>query len=313
MIEGKLKSTDGNVIATFPVPQTLYELPLNRYIDFVKELDKQDDDGRNAIACISRAVSCFYDINLEAVLSAQFAEGDTVAMDSHLMVVKQMYGNAAGLIDKHIAEMTRTPKINVENQQFDFCGQTFTIPTIGVRALSNGSIESILPPLSTIETIEAAEVHRIADQLITDNDDPDGNYLYAKHLKTCAVFCRKPGQNMPIDDREREQFILSQADFFGGNNPQKEIISAGTALDIDFFLTPFSGRYANQNTVVGFLFRRSLALVLEALLKPRALPAKNRNAKNTRKRSSVESGGGAWSRNYLKKVTLKRRAAIEQN
>jgi len=182
MIEGKLKSADGNVIATFPVPQSLYELPLNRYVDFIKELDKQDDDGRNAIACISRAVSCFYDINLDAVLNAQFTQGDKDAMDSHLLVVKQMYGNAATLIDRHIADMTRTPKINVENQSFDFCGETFTIPTIGVRALSNVSIVNILPPLSTIETLETAQGHRISNQLFTDTTDPGGNYIYAKFL-----------------------------------------------------------------------------------------------------------------------------------
>jgi len=314
MIQGQLKNNKGEVLATFDAPQSLYELPLNRYVDFITEMDKRNEDSSNEIACISRAVSAFFGIDLESVMMAQYSEGEQAdAVTAHLMAVKQLYGYAANLIDRHLGEMMATPKINMESQSFDFCGQQFVLPAIGVRALSNGDIEKILPPLTTVECIEAAEVHRLTDALITENGDPDGNYIYAKYLKVLSVFSRLSGESMPLDDRAREQFIVGRADFFGGNNPNKEIVNAGISLDVDFFLTPFSVRYGKAPIVVGFLYLRSRELALTALLKPKPTRGQKPKAKRTAKKSLKGLGGESWSKNYLRKATLKRQREAEQN
>lgn len=314
MIEAKLNSNKGETLLTIQVPQTLYEVPLNRYVDFIVERGKQSADGKNMVSCASKAVSAFYAIDLDAVLAAQYSEGEKEATEAHVMAVKQLYGYASSLIDKHLGEQQVKPRINMDVQDFNFCGEKYNIPAIAVRALANGALETIQPPLSVIECIEGAEVQRVAEALIVDEGDPDGNFIFAKLLKLVAVFSRIGKETLPVDDSERERFIVSRADYFGGNNPENKVIDTGTALDIDFFLTPFSVRYKNIPIVVGFLYLQSLATVMEARLK--AWPHKQgQKAKQKRTGRKSLSGlvGADLLRPYSKRATLRKAAREKQN
>ena len=316
MIEGKINSRNGEVLATFGIPQTLYELPLNRYVDFIVEMGNREEDGSNTIACISRAVSAFFGIDIDAVMRAQYtADSENMEVETaHIMAIKQLHGYAAQLIDHHLGAQTISPRINLEIQDFEFLGKTYHLAPIGVRALSNGALETVFPPLSTIECIEGAEIQRVAETLIVDEGDPNGNHIFAKLLKLIAVFARLKGESLPNDDSQREQFILSRADHFGGSNPKNEVISAGTALDIDFFLTPFSVRYKEIPIVVSFLFHQSLGIVLEARLKAsQHTQGRKPMQKRTAKKSLSGLGGAASSRPYSKRATLRKAARAKLN
>jgi hypothetical protein len=316
MIKGKINNRNGETLATFGIPETLYELPLNRYVDFIVEMNQRDDEGKNAISCISKAVSAFFGIDLDAVMKAQYtAESENMEVETaHIMAIKQLHGYAAMIIDKHLGNQTLNPKISVEIQDFDFLNDTYHLSPIGVRALSNGALETVFPPLSTIECIEGAEIQRVSETLIQEDGDPDGNHIFAKLLKLIAVFARLSGEVLPNDDREREQFILSRADHFGGSNAKNKIISAGTALDIDFFLTPFSVRYKEIPIVVSFLFHQSLGIVLEARLKAsQQMQGQKRMQRRMGKKSLNGLGGGGSSQRLSKRAILRKAARAKQN
>ena len=134
------------------------------------------------------------------------------------------------------------------------------------------------------------------------NEDENGSNLFAKYLKLLAVLCRKDNEHLPVDDVEREQFILERGNLFGGLNG--EMISAGAALDVDFFLTAFSGRYNQTRNVVTFLYLQSL--LIAALVTLKQQPKRKPQGKAIAMKSLNGSDGGRSSRRSLIKDSLKR-------
>lgn len=288
----QLKNKQGAVILELPLPSTLYEVPLNRYIDFITEYSKADTEPSKQVECTMNAVCAFYGIRLTDALSALYgshteAEVKRVEIDS----VSKLHGHAIKLIDTHLNENYKRRYGKDTVAAFSFCGEQFTTPILAIQVLGHG-IEK-LPNLTVHETVEALEIKRVCEQLIFDEQDPDGSHLYARYLKLLAVFVRKEGEVLPYDEQEREQFIQERAAFFGGVNEVGEIINAGLSLDIDFFLTSFSGRLTIRPVLLSFLTLRSLALVAQAKMKLSHLQGQSAKHRNTEKKSLSVSGGVA--------------------
>lgn len=297
---GKIQNNAGEVLAEFDVPSNLYEIPLNRYIDFLTEVGNATPD--NYIQQHAKAVSAFYGVDLYTVFSAIYSNEDTQdesAADFELNTVIQLHGYAAQMIDKHLSEAIKSPAVSVNNPYFDFLGERYNIPVIVTRVLASG-LHDVLPNLSVIEAIEASEANRVFEATV--ENDSDGSATFAKYLKLLAVLCRKDGEQLPVDDAQRELFILERSNIFGGQNG--EVISAGIALDIDFFLTAFSGRLKNVQPVSTFLYLRSLTIA--ALVTLRRQPVRKPAQKTTANKYLNGSGGAHLSRRSLKRDSLRR-------
>lgn len=277
---GKLQDNAGNVIAEFDIPSSLYDVPLNRYVDFLVEVGKSTPE--NAILQHTKAVSAFYGVDLLSLLNGVY-NTEKEKTDFEMATVSQLHGYAAGLIDKHISGMFANPKVSTYEPFFQFNGQTFGIPKMLTDVMSSGTAN--LPGLSVIESIEAMEANRLFETQ-QDNDE-DGSLLFTKYLTLLAVLCRKDGETLPVDEVEREQFISDRVALFGGSNG--EIINAGTAIDVDFFLTPFSGRYSKNNPVFSSLYLQSLKIA--ALVTLRRTPLRKQQPKNTANKFLNGSGG----------------------
>lgn len=293
--KGKIQNAAGETIAKFDVPGSLYEVPLNRYIDFLIEVD--NSTPQNYLQQHAKAVSAFYGIDLSDVFNGVYKSQEE--KDSFkLNTVAQLHGYAASLIDKHLKLLISTPAVKIDQPYFDFMGERYNIPVIAARVLASG-LQDVLPNLTVIEGIEAMEANR-AFEMVHD-DDTDGSHSFAKHLKLLAILTRKDGEALPIDDVDRENFILERSNHFGGQNG--EIINAGTAVDVDFFLTAFSGRLKQPQSVTTFLYLQSLKIA--ALVTLKRQPVRKPLRKPTAKKYLNESGGGRSSRRSLIRGTLK--------
>jgi hypothetical protein len=218
-----------------------------------------------------------------------------------LNTVAQLHGYAANLIDKHLRMIAATPVVSTTAPYFDFCGQRYNIPLIATKVLASG-ISEVLPNLTVIESIEALEANRAFEMLV--EDDETGSQAFAKYLRLLAILCRKDGEALPTDDVERENFILDRANHFGGVDG--EVISAGAAIDTDFFLTAFSGRLKSSRNVATFLYLQSLTIAALVTLKQQ--PKRGQPLKITAKPFLNGSGGGRSSRRSSIRDSLKRAA-----
>jgi hypothetical protein len=293
---GKVQTAQGETIAEFDVPETLYEVPLNRYIDFLIEVGNSTPD--NYLAQHAKAVSAFYGVDLSDVFNGVY-ETEKDKEDFELNTVAQLHGYAAKLIDNHLRMIAATPKVSTGAPYFDFCGEYYNIPVIATKVLASG-LSEVLPNLTVIESIEALEANRAFEMLI--DDDETGSQAFAKYLRLLAILCRKDGEVLPTDDVERENFILERANHFGGVDG--EVISAGAAIDTDFFLTAFSGRLKSSRNVATFLYLQSLTIAALVTLKQR--PKRGQPLRITAKKSLNGSDGGRLSRRLLIRDSLKR-------
>jgi hypothetical protein len=297
---GTIKTPDGKPILEVNIPQTLYELPLNQYVDFIQVL-RTRSEGANMVEVTAKAISAFYAIDLNQVLNAKYdskEQGEATMYDC----ITKLYGHATKLVDKHLGQMQASPSVNTKRPFFEFDGCKFEVPVITQKIMAMGA-ENVLPPLTVAEFVEAAEINRIADTVIDETGDNEGNVLLTKYLSLLAVLCRKEGEALPIDEAERELFIKERAGYFF--TCKSGMIDAGTALDIDFFLTAFLVRYEKINRVIGFLYLQSLEIVLSLLTRLKPLPKQSKTQKSTAKKFLGASGGAASSQRSQRRATLR--------
>lgn len=294
----------GKVLAQINVPETLNELPLGQYIDF---LVSTRNEGSNHIANMAKSVSIFCGIDLQTLLQADFENQTAVG------ALSQLYAHIAKVIAK---VKTHAPGSGAFAFTHDGC--EYIIPSFAANAL--GGV--VLPNLSVIEVIEAAEVQRLtrlrvvnradpkgtmkaeameAAQAIIDKDidadedaitqqaerelsakidaigDPKGNEAFGLYLRLIAILARKKGEHLPFDDAERQTFIENRAASF-------KTINAETALQVDFFLHSTLRNCKRNHPFIGFLIRHSFAAVAVTFLK------RLKHTKGRRQRVQKHSG-----------------------
>lgn len=292
MYQGILKKPGGEVLIKFDIPSTLSELPLNRFVDFLVECRKMDEDADNVAEYTCRAVAAFTGFPIEKVIESQY---ETFSEPGLIDSVARIFGHALTLLSK-----SKGTLLTPESAVFQYKGEKYRIPVILQQAIEG---ETILPGLSTIEVIEVAEVHRFKKR-ITDSradpdgklrkrlqrlieeqvrangssldmtkqfegfktlelekaGDPDGSLIYTTFLKSLAILARRDDERLPFNDSEREAWIQNRALHFSE-------IDAQTALNIDFFLTSILQNSENVTPVAGFLSRQSFAAVAATQLK----------------------------------------------
>lgn len=240
-----LQALDGATIATLPAYRSLYEVPLNRYVDFLKAREPLENTEAmeagevNVPRTMAAAIGAFCGVDLDVVLQAQFGDfSDNEAAEKNL---SQLYMWVLNLLTSF------TPRIrNADDATFEYKSEPWRIPVIGIQALA---AMPLLPPLETGEAIEAYEIQRTARAKMEEpGGDPEGSALYSYYLRLIAAICRKEGgqDKMPVSESECEAYLNERMLHF-------REIDAGTALDVDFFLAGLMKPSAQTRAAVGSL------------------------------------------------------------
>ena len=210
------KAGSKDVLATVDIPSTLYELPLNRYIDFVVAQRGFDAENANPFAVMGRAVAYLLGVNVDELIDAE-TFGEATA-DAKEQTIESLYAYGCKLVGQHKPALRVGDKIKVGEDWF-------LIPSINIQHLVGEGGN-----LSLLEMVEAYEIRRVVRDRIAKEGDEEGSLWYSEYLNLLAVLFRKEGERLPIDDRARAVFLDDRA-------ATLQEIDAGTALDVDFFLT----------------------------------------------------------------------------
>lgn len=304
MSDGKLmhlKAQDGTTIVSLPAYRSLYEVPLNRYIDFLKAREPLDNTAAieagdvNVVRVVAQAVGAFCGVELDRVLEAHFGNfEESEAADKNL---SQLYAWILNLLT------TFTPKIRTpEDALFEYRGENWKIPVIGIQALA---AMPALPDVETGEAVEAYEVQRTAQLKREKDGDPDGSVLYSYYLRLLAVICRKDdGQDkLPISESECERYINERSVHF-------REIDAGTALDVDFFLAGLMRPSEQTRAAVGSLANPIFALAVQTVRRQRRNGKPLTGRSSTRRKFSRELGGAKPTLSSLKGLGSRKPAKV---
>ena len=263
-----LKSKGGKTIAELPAYESLYQVPLSRYIDFLKAREpldltiaelgniEKEEEKREAFEAkalnipriFAQSVGAFFGLDLDTMLKSEFGNYEELKAESTGIVTARLSSLNMWIIN---LLGTFSPKIRTaEDCNFEYKGERYSIPVIGVQTLAS---LPLLPDLETGEMIEAYEIKRLAQAKIEKND-PEGSHLFSYYLRLLAVLCRKEGEQFPVFESDVERFINERSMHF-------REIDAGTALDVDFFLAGSMRPYEQTGAAVGFLSNRVFDLV----------------------------------------------------
>lgn len=273
------------------IPQTLDELRLSRYVDFIVAA-REMQDAENPIPAMVKSVAAFTGASIEALYQAEIGGAGE---DSLLASVSNIFGHAASLV-AHGA-----PKYRMPNEVYQYKGVGFKLPSITESAIKGTKKSSIV---SVVEAIEVMEINRLltqhtnsvrgkgigdkirkeaerilegqADQSAIEaikkateqaverevqrQADPNGSQLYSRYLKQCAILLRKEGEELPFDDEARDAFLTERTVFFAE-------ISTQAAIDVDFFLSSTLQNYEQYRITDGFSSLQNFVLAVEIMPK----------------------------------------------
>lgn len=242
MITARLKTEDGNVIAEVKLPESLSEMTLNQYVSFNSIVEKEG----NAIAVMAEAVQDFTGIDMPAIVQAQVGNVYETA-DAIDDTLRSLFGHISSTITRH------KPRIYSEAEhRFEYKGETYAIPAIKTLPLGLGVV---LPNISVIEAIEALELLRLTDASQKERPDEAANIRFTSYLRMLAIIARKEGEELPVNDAQRERFITERVIHF-------QEIDAATALDVDFFLLSTLQNLNAAHETAGSLIRQASALAV---------------------------------------------------
>lgn len=210
------KAGSKEVLATLDIPATLYELPLNRYIDFVVAQRGYDAPNANPFAVMGRAVSYLLGVDVNELIEAE-TFGEATA-DAREQTIQSLYAYGCKLVGEHKPALRVGDKIKVGEHWF-------LMPSINIQHLVGEGGN-----LNLLELVEAYEIRRVVRNRIASEGDEEGSLWFSEYCNLLAVLFRKEGERLPIDDRQRAVFLDERA-------AHLQNIDAGTALDVDFFLT----------------------------------------------------------------------------
>ena len=243
MITARLKNAAGNVLCEIRLPEHLHEMTLQQYVSF----DSVASGEGNPIAIMAEAVQDFTGVDMRTIIEAQV--GDVYkradALDESL---RSVFGYISRLITAYEPKM-----YNQDLHEFQYKGDTYRIPYIRTMPLGLGEV---LPDISVVEAIEALELLRISENNKKERPGEEANIRFTTYLKMLSILARKEGEELPVNDAHREQFLTERLIHF-------QEIDAATALDVDFFLLSSLQRLNVTHEIAGFFIRRVSALAVE--------------------------------------------------
>lgn len=288
--------TIGNEDITFSIPETLKEIPLKRYVDFLVCSRDIDTENKNSVAIMCRAVSHFLGTPLDTVINMRLGAIEGDISEAIEPTINALFTHAVKVIS------AATGNLNEGGTFIEYDGEQYKMPAITEQILKG---EYILEGLTAIEAIEAIEVQRLVSQTkrtkaydalkadtgnkksevtpeqIERYGDPSGSLTFTMYLRLLSILFRKEGEMLPADDSAREAWLNNRALVFQG-------IDAQTALNVDFFLSSIFTASGKIHPAAGFLIRQNF--VLAAIISPLNRKRTAKRKRIMKRYSSVSAG-----------------------
>lgn len=292
-----LLKPDGSELTSFDFPTHLSQVPLTRFIDFIVQTRAmEDDEPTSVITVMAKSVSAFLGIDVHQILSASAGVFGT-SSDAYEGTISALYGNIIKLIGEfkpdlvpvdfsfeYLGEKYEVPTIIKQQIEGEFILPDLSLAEVievaeitrfKQQATQNrGDSDGRL--MKKINDMVAQQIkinggtdpngqlsdagQKVYKSEVEKRGDPDGSLMLTYYLKTLAVLCRKPGEQLPFEESVREFWIQNRTYHFLQ-------MDAATALTIDFFLTSISKSYEERPGAVGFLKDRCFVLVAATRLK----------------------------------------------
>ena len=253
------KAGTKEVIAEFDLPDSPAEVTLEQFIEFrVTELDESKKHPNNFLIPMTKAVSVFTGVDVEQLAKAAIGDKDA----------KVTTGDVLPLY-KHISEslLTWKPELLTDDGErtIIYNEEEYYLPAVFKK--ENGEIEH--PKLSVYEVVELDELLRLS-KIKTDEEykgEVPASLWFADYRNILAVLLRKKGEQLPLDDVKRDEFIRERARHFAN-------IDFQTAAYVDFFLASTKRGFGNLHGPIGSLTNALLNLQLKTVVMPsiKALP-----------------------------------------
>lgn len=298
MIKIELKNRAKEVVCQIKLPANAGELPLANYVSFLAEADKVGRNGYNSVRQMAKAVAEFSGEPVEKVMKAQFGDDWDGQDAGQIEGIKAMFGWCVDVVGGWKGELRGN-----DNHRFEYDGETFEIPIIGVQAIGG----RVLPDIEVNEAIEAFETVRLFGDQITKGatvrecvgalkmtKEKQVREPYEKRLKAMV----KEAEKADLSDYETLDNLLDQHGDESGNMaysryltmmailcrkpgetlPEKDSekqrfiaaraahfqgIDTKTALDVDFFLLTTFNALGMIQPVFGSLIRPLIGPVVE--------------------------------------------------
>lgn len=250
MIKARLKTEKGGMICELKLPESVDEMRLNHFVDFVvasRKLSEPDPEKmENPVIVMAEALSGVSGVDLDTVLKAKIGNiyADTDGLDTTL---RGCYGWVANTVAKF------EPSLLVKDFTFTHKGETFEIPAIAQSPIYH---RQILPDISAGQAVSAFEMMRLSDREQKKSGDPDGSRMYTDFLELLAIVALKPGEVLPAKTSDRALFIERRVAMF-------QDIPADIALNADFFLSSMFRLLGETHCAVGSLSQSLLEVAVE--------------------------------------------------
>jgi hypothetical protein len=199
------------------IPISVNDITFAQYLDVKKSFEAVKE--LPSIEAVIQVAQHFVDAN-------EIPIGEQVPDNFMFTLGKKEQTVTAMKVYYHVLNLINAYQQDNPSESFEYKGETYYISSVvndGLNAQEGIITSEIERRWSEIAQGKATD---IKGNLILDDN---GNFEFSLNLRLFAVLCRKKGESIPIDIRERDKWLTERAELF-------KDIPMNIVLDVRFFL-----------------------------------------------------------------------------
>ena len=223
------------------VPDTLEEMPLSVLVGILTECELGEAKKEPQALIMARVVMSAFELTEAEVMAT--TSDDLEAL--YMMAMKPI--------------MEYKPTMEHEVATVSHNGETYMLPSCLVSGESDYrlTVNEYINLEEALRLSEAAKSPAMREYAETGDKDAAQKYINALFTEYCeilAVLLRRPGEILPLDAGERDQFLAKRKMRF-------QDVNAKTAMDAAFFLSVRPNRYGKITDFTGILMRLTISTI----------------------------------------------------
>lgn len=223
-------------------PDTLEEMPLSVLVGILTECELGEAKKEPQALIMARVVMSAFELTEAEVMATTSDDLETL----YMMAMKPI--------------MEYKPTMEYEVATVSHKGETYLLPSCLVSGESDYrlTVNEYINLEEALRLSEAAKSPAMREYAETGDKDAAQKYINALFTEYCeilAVLLRKPGEILPLDAAERDQFLAQRKMHF-------QDVKAKTAMDAAFFLNARPNRYGKITDFTGTLMRLTIMTIM---------------------------------------------------
>ena len=229
-----------DVIGQITIPSNVYEIRLDQGIEFWVN----DRDGAKNKLSYTKVMLKGIEImsGADMTIFAQAAIGDRKG-EINSGDIAPIYDHLSNMLSNHQPKFYRGDDCTII-----YRGEPYKVPHI----YTSPSNETLYQDLTVLESVELEEYARESKEQAQKEGDLSAEVWYRDYLTVLAFLLRKPDEELPMDDIERQNWLTARKKHFMANADDPGI-SLGVAMDVDFFLCSLENGLSNSPGPIGSL------------------------------------------------------------